>query len=191
MSIFMNFGCDGLWFRYFDLSSIALINTLWCLKRASLLWQQNWETFSSEHLVPLIKFEFSAKIKNRLRLEASSKSILLNLVISESLVKVTENSNSVRVCELKSQLKSTHKMASALPDDSFVPSPVRRWILPNLPLDFFRAFKHDYIACANGIYHLSQDLSTDDVIEDMDTEDDSPDLFGVSDIGKLMNHNQF
>ena len=75
-------------------------------------------------------------------------------------------------------------MASSMSQGAFVPSPFIRWVLPSQPLQFFRADGKDYLACADGIYHLNQELGNGDTNEDMDTGDDSPDLFGVSDIGK-------
>ena len=65
------------------------------------------------------------------------------------------------------------------------PKPIcspQRWTLPESPLDYFRAHGQDYFACPSGLFQMSQtDESDFDMMEAM--EQDSEDMFAVSDIG--------
>jgi len=58
----------------------------------------------------------------------------------------------------------------------------RRWTLPESPLDYFRAQGQDYFACPKGLFQMSpMDETVLDMIDAM--EEDSEDMFAISDIG--------
>jgi hypothetical protein len=72
-------------------------------------------------------------------------------------------------------------------DSAEVPVSPCRWILPSRPLEYFRSTGQDFFACPEGVYQLSRsEENVLDMIQPMDVEQDSPDIFGVSDIGKIL-----